>query len=206
MTARVVVFLDYQNVYSRARELFCPVLAPPWEGQVKPLELAELITSKSPFDRELAQVRVYRGRPDSLKDPTGYSANLRQCTVWEASPKIEVIWRTLRYPPNWPTEKAEEKGIDVALAIDFVMMAVRGEYEVGIIMSTDTDLKPALEAVAGVGGNPYPRCEVAAWSSPDQHSRRLSITDRRLWCHWLDDGDYRRVADPTDYTRPLDER
>ena len=46
----------------------------------------------------------------------------------------------------------------MALALDFVAMAMRGEYEVGILMSTDTDLKPALELVAqmttgpGIGG------------------------------------------------------
>jgi hypothetical protein len=95
-----------------------------------------------------------------------------------------------------------EKGIDVALAIDFVATAVRGEYDVGVIVSTDTDLKPALEAVAGLGGNPYPRAEVAAWSTQAQHSHRLSIPGRRLWCHRLDEHDYQSVADPTDYTQP----
>ena len=158
-----------------------------------------MISAKS-SDRELDQVRVYRGRPDSQKDPRGYGANLRQCTRWEKDPRAKVVWRTLRYPQNWPQEKEEEKGIDVALAIDFVTMAVRGEYDVGGIMSTDTDLKPALEAVAEMGGNPYPRAEVAAWSTPEQHSRRLSIPGRRLWCHWLAENDYRAVADPTDYT------
>ena len=37
-----------------------------------------------------------------------------------------------------PGERPREKGIDIALAIDFAMMAVRGEYYVGILMSTDT--------------------------------------------------------------------
>jgi hypothetical protein len=80
-------------------------------------------------------------------------------------------------------------------------MAVRGEYDIALIMSTDTDLKPALETISALGENPFPRCEVAAWSSPAGHSRRLSIRGTRLWCHWLDETDYRRVADPTDYTR-----
>lgn len=201
MPARLVVFLDYQNVYSLARECFHPPLAPAQAGQIDPLRLGELIATKS-AERELARGRVYRGRPDSRRDPRGYGANLRQCTRWERDPRVQVIWRTLRYPRNWPQEREEEKGIDVALAIDFVTMAVRGEYDVGVIMSTDTDLKPALEAVAAMGGNPYPRAEVAAWSTQAQHSRRLSIPGRRLWCHWLDEQDYRSVADPTDYTRP----
>jgi uncharacterized LabA/DUF88 family protein len=68
-----------------------------------------------------------------------------------------LVTRPLRYPGQ-AGEKPQEKGIDVALALDFVAMAMRGEYEVGILMSTDTDLKPALELVAqmttgpGIGG------------------------------------------------------
>ena len=126
---------------------------------------------------------------------------MRRCAHREQHPKVKVVWRTLRHPPNWPQEKAQEKGLDVALAIDFVTMAVRGEYDIGVLMSTDTDLKPALEAVVALGRSPYPRCEVASWSTPHRYSRRLSIPGRRLWCHWLDEHDYRAVADPTDYTR-----
>jgi hypothetical protein len=38
----------------------------------------------------------------------------------------------LRYPPEWPRLPAQERGIDVALAVDFVMMAAHVEYDVGI--------------------------------------------------------------------------
>lgn len=199
---RVIVFLDYQNVYHAAREAFHLWHAPPQDGQIDPLGLGELIASRSPFDRELVQVRVYRGQPDSTKDPKGYGACSRQVMVWRSKPKVKVITRTLRYPSDWPQGKAEEKGVDVALAVDFVLMAVRGEYDVGIIMSTDTDLKPALEAVLALGGNPFPRCELAAWSAPQGHSRRLSVPGRQIWCHWLTEADYRSVADPRDYGRP----
>ncbi len=138
----------------------------------------------------------------AAREPVGYGANTRQCVAWERSSpeKIRVITKILRYPRNWPEERAEEKGIDVALALDVVTMAMKSEYEVGIVMSTDTDLRPALEAVCELGGNPYPRCEVAAWSSPHSHSRRLSIPGRRIWCHWLNEDDYKAVADETDYT------
>lgn len=90
------------------------------------------------------------------------------------------------------------------MRIHLVAGAVRGEYEVGILMSTDTDLKPALEFVRDLEGDPYPRCVVAAWSSPDAHSRRLSIPGRQIWCHWLDESDYQAVSDPMNYAAPLD--
>ena len=199
MAGKVVVFLDYQNVYMGAREAFHPPGAPARYGQVDPIKLGELIASKGPFERELLSVRVYRGQPDSQKDPRGYAANDRQCQHWRGLPKTTAITRTLQYLRSWPKEKAREKGIDVRLAIDIVAMAVRREFDVGVLMSRDTDLKPALEFVRDLKGDPYPRCEVAAWSAPNGHSRRLSIPGSKIWCHWLDDSDYEAVADPTNY-------
>ena len=58
-----------------------------------------------------------------------------------------MITQGLRYPPTWPTDPAQEKGIDVAWAIDFVRLAITGAYDVGVMMSTDTDLLPALRFV-----------------------------------------------------------
>ena len=204
MAARVVVFLDYQNVYQGAREAFHGFGTPGQDGQIDPHRLGETIAAKGPPDveRELSEVRVYRGQPDSQRDPRGYAANDRQCRHWATLPKTAVITRTLQYPRNWPQEPEHEKGIDVKIAIDLVAGAVRGEYEVGVLMSTDTDLKPALEFVRDLQGHPYPRCEVAAWSSPTGYSRRLSISGRQIWCHWLDSSDYRSVADPTNYAAP----
>ena len=46
-------------------------------------------------------MRIYRGRPSPSRDPAG-----------------------------WPRERPTEKGIDVALAVDFVVMALLGRYDV----------------------------------------------------------------------------
>lgn len=205
MTDRVVVFLDWQNVYRGAREALCAYGAPHWEGQVHPLALGQLIAADSPFDRQLHQVRVYRGQPDATRDPRGYAANARQVAAWRQSPLVDVTTRTLRYPYGWPDshqagEKPQEKGIDVALAIDFVSMAVAREFEVGVLMSTDTDLKPALEAVARLTPTQGIRAEVASWSSRVGYSRRLSISSRRLFCHWLGKDAYDQIVDATNYS------
>jgi len=201
----VVVFLDWQNVYKGAREAFCGYGAPHWEGQVHPLALGQLIAADSPYERQLHQVRVYRGQPDATRDPRGYAANARQVAAWRQSPMVDVTMRTLRYPYGWPNshqagEKPQEKGIDVALAIDFVSMAVAGDFGVGVLMSTDTDLKPALEAVARLTPTQGVRAEVASWSSAAGHSRRLSISSRRLYCHWLGKDTYDQIADTTNYS------
>ena len=107
-----------------------------------------------------------------------------------------MIPRTLRYPDKWPKERAQEKGIDVQLAIDFVAGAIDDSYDTGVICSTDTDLLPALEFVATRFGRE--RAETAAWHS-DQKRSELRSHSIPTWCHRLDLTDYRAVRDPRDY-------
>jgi len=195
---RLVVFIDAQNFYHGARLAF--FRESDWHiyGQFKPIELAELICSRAPLGktRLLEQVLVYTGRPDSRKEPTTYAAHMKQCATWERV-GARIIHRTLRYPSDWTNSKAQEKGIDVALAIDFVAFAIDGKFDVGVIASTDSDLKPALEFVHDRYRTV--RCvEVAAWGS-SVAPKRLSIPGARIWCYWLDRSDYDSVADLTDY-------
>jgi len=203
---RVIVFLDWQNIYNSARRAFHHESAAPHiEGQIDPLLMGQYLAALNP-GQELLQVRVYRGLPDSTKQPKGFAANERQTAAWLSSHLVHVTRRALQYPRGWPEgslpgEKPREKGIDVALAIDFVRLAIEDTYDVGILVSSDTDLTPALEAVWDYKGREGPRPETAAWSVPGAHSRRLSLSgSRRLWCHWLDEGVYRSLVDPVDYT------
>jgi hypothetical protein len=194
MAARVVVFIDYQNVYQSARRAFHHPADPYWCGQVDPVRVAVRLAADSPFDRQLKQVRVYRGVPTGGR---GYGASRRQHERWQRSPLVDLTLRPLRYPSGSP----QEKGIDVALAVDFVVMAVRNQFDVGILMSTDTDLMPAIEFVVALTGTTGPRAEVAAWSLAG-HAQRLASKSRNIYCHWLGADVYRAVADPTDYTKP----
>jgi len=199
---RVVVFLDYQNIYHRARDAFCARDAAAREGQVDALALGQLLASRVPGGR-LAGVRVYRGRPSKRRDSRSYAAYRRQ-TAMQASRGgglVTVISRNLRYPPDWPRRSAQEKGIDVALAVDFVMMIARRECDMGILFSSDTDLVPALEAVLELRPKDPPACEVAAWAAPGARPRSLSVRAASIRRHLLSAADFRAVADPTDYTR-----
>ena len=198
MSERVVLFVDAQNVYHGARNAFFQSPGSHVEGQIDPSRMGQLISSRGPAGsiRVLHEVRIYTGRPESSKQPRAYGAHMKQCVAWERAGCL-VIPRTLRYPFGWPQRPAEEKGIDVALAIDFVMGAVDGAYDIGVIFSTDTDLRPALEVVSARFAG-MRRAEVAAWRSPTAN-RRLSIPGRSIWCHFLDQADYSTVHDPSDY-------
>ncbi len=202
MTKRVVVFVDWQNTYSSARRMFHDVGDPYTDGQVDPIRLGQWLTDRN-ADQVLAQVRVYRGLPDSTRQPVAYGANERQAAAWTAA-GVDVVRRPLQYPRGWPDaslpgEKPREKGIDVALAIDYVRLALDGAYDVGIMVSSDTDLKPALETVWDYLGSAGPRPETAAWSVPRAHCPRLALTGRRLWCHWMNRSVYAAIQDRSDY-------
>jgi len=112
-----------------------------------------------------------------------------------------VMSRELRYPPDWPKRPAQEKGVDVALAVDFVMLIAQRECDVGILFSSDTDLVPAVEAVLALRPDDAAACEVAAWAAPGGRPRSLSVRGASIRSHLLAEADYRSVADPTDYSR-----
>jgi uncharacterized LabA/DUF88 family protein len=191
---RLVLFIDAQNTYKNARDAFFTPTAHHVRGQINPLAVGDLVVGRTMHQARLHQVRVYSGRPDSTREPRTYAAHMRQCLVWQNA-GIEVITRTLLYVKN---TKPQEKGIDVALALDFVTMAVDSRYEVGVVFSTDSDLRPALEYVY----NKYHTSigiEVVSWKSP-RFRKRLSIDNVNIWCHFLNLSDYDSVADLSDYS------
>ena len=195
---KLVLFIDAQNTYRGARDSFFPDGGPSYYGQFNPTQLGNLIAARggpSGISCALSEVRVYTGRPDSNRSPRTHAAHIRQCAVWQAG-GAHVIARPLRYPPAATGQPPQEKGIDVALCIDFVTMAVDGHYDVGVIISTDTDLLPALDFVRSrYAGFHY--VAVAAWDG----RKRLSLPGANIWCHWLSQADYNAVADTTDYNR-----
>ena len=116
MAERVVVFIDSQNTYRGARRAFFGEAGPHINGNIDPLKFAQrLVARERPGGaRELADVRVYTGRPDASKSSKAYAAHLKQAAAWRSS-GVTVIQRTLRYPRDWPKEREREKGIDVAI-------------------------------------------------------------------------------------------
>lgn len=207
---RVKVFVDYQNTYMRAREGFGDPHRDPFTfGQIFPRRLGVLLSVKGEAvdpARQLEEVRVYRGEPDAKHSRVGQAACQRQIRFWDAQAAVTSVSRPLHYRPTaWdasgrPTNfEAREKGIDVLIAIEMVMGAVRDEFDVAVLMSADTDLVPALEAVVGLGK----RVEVASWKPASGWGSRLVVPGRNVWCHWLDRADFDRVRDDTDYTVPV---
>jgi hypothetical protein len=119
--------LRLANVYHGAREAFEMKTYFHMAGQVYPMALAHRIAGKyvPGSTRHAREVRVYWGRPDPRIDSKTYAAHMRQSAFWKRSGPVVVRTRALRYPPRWPDLPAQEKGVDVQLAIDYVMGIMR---------------------------------------------------------------------------------
>jgi uncharacterized LabA/DUF88 family protein len=194
MPDRVAVFIDYQNVYREARRAFRLDTGHHVQGQVWPLRVGLALRNMGIGDRELSEVRVYRGMPSPERDPKGYGAADRQVALWRNTGLVTVITRPLNYrDPAAP----KEKGIDVQIAVDFVRRAIEGKYDVGVLFSADTDLLPALEAVCELKGEAA--CEIAAWAPETGSASILRVKGRQLRLHYLARVWYDRLSDPTDY-------
>jgi uncharacterized LabA/DUF88 family protein len=203
---RVFVFVDAQNVYRDARRAFFSEGDPSSFGQIHVgkygLHLTKLVEGHVQQPCALAQVRIYSGQPDPIREPVAASSTERQVTAWEVQGAI-VSRRPLRYPSDWPATKAQQKGVDVQMSLDLAQFYQRDLYDIGIVATTDTDMRPAVESVLDIAGPDckYPPVFTCAWNSPVLN-RRLWLMGRPLFCFYLRRADYDAVADLTRYGPP----
>lgn len=151
-TARVVI--DYQNIHLTGHGQFAPNGLPRHESLVHPLHFANqwltvrnhqlatkaIANGVDPVQYELEAVAAYRGLPSNKENPNAYRRNLAQQSEWTRDARVAVTYRTLRYHQG----VAQEKGVDVMVALDFVRSADRHTADVVVLASHDTDMEPAL--------------------------------------------------------------
>ena len=201
MIRRVALFVDYENAYRNARDLFRNGAhgANRTDGHFRPWQLGLSICRQ--YNRlhpredpvELDAVRVYRGQPDRRRDPRGYAVSRAQSSQWEAS-GCQVFHQVLAYN-NDGTQ--EEKEIDVWLAVDLVAMSIERAFEIAILFSADRDFRPALRYVRD---RTSVRVDVAAWGLRSDRLF-LSIEGQSPYVHWVGESQYVDVSDPVDYRR-----
>lgn len=193
---RVAVFIDYENAHRGGHGRFGEVGQPKHETVLDPLKLAQRIIDKRRTESELVGVHVFRGRPLPMFQPEATSANDILAVAWERD-GVKVIRRDLKYVTeddgSW---RAQEKGIDVALAIGVVEAAMNGDFDVVVIFSNDTDQLPTLELVFH---KLKPQVEIACWATakPLWFPEGLRATPpRRLpYCHFLNEDDFTECRD-----------
>jgi uncharacterized LabA/DUF88 family protein len=195
--ARVAVFIDWQNCYHCAREAFHAELDPSRYGNVRPKAFAEMLVEKGDPQDNLVHIGIYRGEPDPRKDPRTHAAHMRQRNAWmteSPSEMLRIRSRALRYPPGRPLSDAEEKGIDVQLAIDAMVMGLQGAYDLAILATADTDLLPVVEGLVALReANGAPDVAVVGWAGTSQH------LEAGVPVRWIGQRDYEVVRNREDF-------
>lgn len=202
---RAVTFIDGQNLYHSARESF---------GYTYPNYDVSALSRKicDAGGWALQQVRFYTGIPDASDDAFWnhfWTSKLRVMS-WQ---KIEVFSRPLRYRNRIVRHSdgtelaymaAEEKGIDVRIALDVIRMAHHNAYDVAVVFSQDQDLSEVAREIRAIAQeqNRWIKIACAFPSSPLSRNRRgIEKTDwikidRATYDSCLDRRDYRTKSPP----------
>lgn len=211
-TARVMVFVDGQNVHKTCERYY-------GHGYVHPLLLAQRVLA----GRQLQGLRYYSGLHDPRVDPTMHGALQRRHQLIRKLGGT-VVERLLRYrwewgfdqralPPAWehlgethqvdvePYQRAREKGIDLALGLDVIDLAVRGAMDVAVILSFDRDLCEVARAVHAATVSST-RVSVEAGIFNDYRPPKL--LPHYDFTHQLDRNDFQEARDSFDYKQTLD--
>ncbi len=120
--------------------------------------------------RRLVRNYYYNAAVDQTKEPARYRDQQRFFQMVKTLPYFELRLGRLVYQQGWPAAAPYEKGIDVQIATDMLVHAVRDNYDVAILVSGDNDFTGALQALKDLGKN----VEVALFGHGSQHLREVA--------------------------------
>lgn len=218
MTARVGVFIDGQNITIGARYAFDRDEGRAG-GNMHPLLLGRLLAG----DDELVEIRYATGIPDANIDPKRAEAETRRHDLMRQT-DVVVLERTLRYRWEWEIQdrdlpdardhredvrqarvksrqRGQEKGIDVWLALDALVMCTRADVDRVIIASADSDLDIVPQQLKRIEGHKDTEV-VSAKVVPKGKSLRTNDAYDATMA--IDREIFEAAEDHFDYTKPLD--
>lgn len=196
---QTVVFFDGQNLFHHARAAFgCTY------PDYSPLALAVRICKGRGLT--LHEIRFYTGMPDPNRDPFWshfWSAKL----LAMSRAGIKTFSRPLRYRKKtlqisdgieYESVVAEEKGIDVRIALDVIRMARRNLLDVALLFSQDQDFSEVADKVRALAREQERWIKIAcAFPSSPTASNKLGI-QKTDWIR-IDQATYEACRDPRDY-------
>lgn len=210
---RVGVFIDGQNITIGARYAF-------GHGNMHPLLLARELAG----DEELVEVRYATGIPQASVDPERHESETRRHTLMVAT-DVVVLEKPLRYRWEWRIRdrdlpradksqgevnrarvtskyRGQEKGIDVWLALDALVMCTRDDLDCVIIATADSDLDMVRDYVRMVPGNEDTKVVQARVINDNHELRQNPAFDATVA---IDRSMFEACRDDFDYEKPLDD-
>lgn len=137
---RVVVFFDCQNLFQSAKEAWGYSFP-----NFDPIELSKMIVrSHASAQWLLHGIRLYTGIHDHSINPRWHKFWTNKLNAHKAKDsRVHFFTAPLRYSNGI----AREKGVDVRIAIDLVVMAIENDYDVALLFSQDNDLSQAATEI-----------------------------------------------------------
>jgi len=211
-----MVFVDGQNVFKSCRSNYS-------HGYAHPLLLAHRLLA----GRTLCGVRYYSGLHDPRINPDLHAAVSRRHALMRQL-GLTVVERKLRYRWEWgisredqrllpdprahigetrtvsvsPYQRPREKGIDLALGLDVVDLALKPAMDVAVIVSSDTDLCEVARMVHQMTLVAGRRISVEA-AVFNENSGPV-LMDEYDYTHQLKRADFDAARDSFNYTEELD--
>lgn len=149
---KAIVFIDGSNWYHKMKKL----LAVPQPGGVGPM--------RPPIDFEVRTFATELVAPESLADIRYYIGKIRRIrgdvkseTLYGNQQKLlrflqkQNVQLGLGHLISYPDGSFHEKGVDILLAVEMIRLALDGRYHVAYLVSSDTDLVPAVEECIRLG-------------------------------------------------------
>lgn len=211
---RVGVFIDGQNVTIGARYAF-------GHGNMHPLLLARELTGN---DGELVEVRYATGIPSADVDPDRHAGERRRHDLMLAT-DVVVLEKPLSYRWEWKIRdrslgapeknkdevrqarvtsrlRGQEKGIDVWLALDALVMCTRHDLDRVVVATADRDLDLLPDYVRSLPINDTTEIVQARVLKDGRELRANPAYDRTVG---IDRTIFEAARDDFDYDKPLDE-
>ncbi len=138
---RAAIFIDGGNFYRKIRE--SGVI--PKGIRFDYVKFADFIARGKNISAKLYYIGIVRNQDGTEKSQKMVESQQKLLSGLE-NDGYEVRRGRIVYD-----NKIREKGVDVQIAIDLVIGAVEDKYDTAIIVSSDTDLIPAIKYVRGKG-------------------------------------------------------
>jgi len=196
---RTIAFFDGQNLFHTVKSAF-GYIYPNYDVKA----LAQSICAAKGW--QLDQVRFYTGVPDSTDNAMWngfWAAKLLAMSrqgVWTFSRPLRYRNQIVKLPDGTSHAflAAEEKGVDVRIALDVIRLAHRRDYDVALVFSQDQDLSEVAAEVRTISTEQSRWIKMASAFpvSPVSRNRRgINSTD---WIR-IDRAAYDACIDPRDY-------
>ena len=186
---RVVAFVDGQNLFNAAKKAFGYGFP-----NYDPLKLAKLVCGQQ-IRWDLTKLCFYTGMPSPKRDAQRH-------LFWKAKlgsmGRNKDLVQTFSRPLVYRDGIAQEKGIDVRLALDAVRLAHEAAYDVALIFSQDQDFSEVAVEIRRIAAA-YDRWIKVACAFPVSsvylNKRGIDKTDWITIDHAL----YDQAIDPVNY-------